>query len=88
VHFQQYVMEAKKEDMNSEGRLELDTLADTYVAEANTVTLDLTRNHVCVTPFCDKEYEPITEIPIATVATAYDCPYTGRVWVLIINEAL
>jgi hypothetical protein len=55
VSYQQYVTEAKMEDINSEGRLELDTHADTYVAGANTVTLDLTRNHVCFTPFCDKE---------------------------------
>ena len=86
--YQQYVMEAKIEDINSEGRLELDTHADTYEAEANTVVLDLTGKHVSVTPFCEEEYEPITEIPIATVAIAYDCPDTGRVWVLIINEAL
>jgi hypothetical protein len=29
-----------------------------------------------------------TEIPIATVATFYDCPDTGRERVLIINKAL
>ena len=81
-------MEAKIEDINSEGRLELDTHADTCVAGANTVSLDLTGNHLSVTPFCEVEYESITEIPIATVATAYDCPDTGRVWVLIINKAL
>ena len=81
-------MEAKIEDINSEGRLELDTHADTCVAGANTVVLDLTGKHVSVTPFCEEEYEPMNEIPIATVATAYDCPDTGRVWVLIINEAL
>ena len=81
-------MEAKIEDINSEGRLELDTHADTCVAGANTVSLDLTGNHLSVTPFCEVEYESITEIPIATVATAYDCPDMGRVWVLIINKAL
>ena len=86
--YQQYVIEARMKDINSEGRSELDTHADTCVAKANTVILDLTRNHVSVTPFCDKEYEPIIEIPIPTVGTAYNCPYTARVWVLIINEAL
>jgi hypothetical protein len=88
VGYQQYVMEAKMKVINSEGRLELDTHADTWVAGANTVVLDLTGKHVSVTPFCEDEYEPITEIPIASVATAYDCPDTGRVWVLIINKAL
>ena len=86
--YQQYVMEAKIGDINSEGRLELDTHADTCVAGANTVVLDLTGKHVSVTPFCEEEYEPITEIPIATVATAYDYPDMGKLWVLIINEVL
>ena len=68
--------------------MELDTHANTCVAGANTVVLDLTEKHVSVTPFCEEEYEPISEIPIATVATAYDCSDTDRVWVLIINEVL
>ena len=88
VGYQQYVMEAKKRDMNSEGRLELDTHADTCVAGANTVVLDLTGKQVSVTPFCKEEYELIAEIPISTVATAYDCPFTGKVLVLIINKVL
>ena len=71
--------------------MELDTHADACVAGANTVVLDLTGKHASVTPFFEEEYELITEIPIATVATAataYDCPDTGIVRVLIINEAL
>ena len=39
-------------------------------------------------PFCESEYEAIEEIPVATVATAYDCPKTGKAYVLVINEAL
>jgi hypothetical protein len=70
------------------GRLELDTHADTCVAGANTMVLDLTGKTVSVTPFCESEYEAIDEIPVATVATAYDCPNTGKVYVLVINEAL
>ena len=81
-------MEAKIEDINSEGRLELDTHADTCVAGASTVVLDLTGKNDSVTPFCEEEYAPITEIPIATVATAYECPDLVRVWVLIINKTL
>ena len=68
--------------------MELDTHADTCVAGANTTVLDLTGKTVSVTPFCESEYEAIDEIPVATVATAYDCPATGKVYVLVINEAL
>lgn len=69
-------------------RVELDTHADTCVAGSNTVVLDLTGKVVTVAPFCQSEYQPVQDIPIATVATAYDCPVTGKTYVLIINEAL
>jgi hypothetical protein len=63
-------MEAKMKVINSEGRLELDTHADTCEAGVNTLVLDLTGKHVSVTPLCEGEYELITEIPFATVETA------------------
>jgi hypothetical protein len=28
------------------------------------------------------------DVPVATVATAYDCPTTGKTHILVINEAL
>jgi hypothetical protein len=68
--------------------VELDTHADTCVAGSNTVVLDLTGKSVSVSPFCETAYDSIEDVPIATVATAYDCPLTGRVYVLVINEAL
>ncbi len=54
----------------------------------NTVVLDLTGKVVSVSPFCDTEYQSIEDVPVATVATAYDCPITGKVYILVINEAL
>ncbi len=71
-----------------EGRVELDTHADTCVAGSNTVVLDLTGKVVSVSPFCDSEYQSIEAVPVATVATAYDCPDTGKVYILEINKAL
>jgi hypothetical protein len=70
------------------GRVERDTHADTCVAGLNTVVLDLTGKVVSVSPFCDTEYQSIEDVPVATVATAYDCPITGKVYILVINEAL
>jgi hypothetical protein len=58
------------------------------VAGSNTVVLDLTGKVVSVSPFCDSEYQSIEDVPVATVATAYDCPVTGKVHILVINEAL
>ena len=72
----------------AEGRTELDTHADTCVAGSNTVVLDLTGKTVSVPPFCEAEFDSMKDVPIATVATAYDCPMTGRTYVLVINEAI
>jgi hypothetical protein len=84
-----FVMDSNVTDhQDTTNRVELDTHADTCVAGSNTVVLDLTGKLVSVSPFCEAEYNSIENVPIATVATAYDCPATGRVYVLVINEAL
>jgi hypothetical protein len=49
--------------------------------------MDYTDNKVSVSPFSDS-YEAIKDVPIATVATAWDDPATGEVIVLYIHEAL
>lgn len=77
-----------KDDLDSGARMELDTHADTCVAGANTVVLDTTGKTVSVSPFCDSQYEAIADVPIATVATVYDCPVTGKAHVLVLNEVL
>ena len=41
-----------------------------------------------VSPFCESEYPTMEDVPVATVATAYNCPKTGKVCVMVINEAL
>jgi hypothetical protein len=66
---------------------ELDSHADTCVAGANTRVTDYADTKVSVSPFSDS-YESIKDIPIATVATAWDDPETGEVIVLYIHEAL
>ena len=36
----------------------------------------------------DSSYEPISDVPIVSGATAYDDPDTGLTWLLIINNGL
>ena len=73
-----FVMDSNVTDhQDATNRVELDTHADTCVAGSNTVVLDLTGKSVSVSPFCETEYNSIEDVPIATVATAYDCPVTG-----------
>ena len=70
----------------AEGRVELDTHTDTCVAGSNTVDFDLTGKNVAVSPFCKTEYEASQDIPIATMATNYDCPTSGRTFIQIVHE--
>ena len=83
----QYIMDTSQSN-SAAGRMELDTHANTCVAGANTVVLDLTGKTVSVAPFCEAEFDAMQDVPIATVATAYDCPVTGRTYVLVINKAI
>ena len=68
-------------------RTELDSHADTCVAGANTIPLWFTDETVSVAPFIG-EYSPLKDVPIASVAIAWDSPEDGRTLLLIINEAL
>ena len=83
-------MEASNNLNDVDGRMELDTHTETCVAGSNCVVLDLTGKVAKVSPFCEDDSTTNTfdDIPIATVATAYDCPFTGRAYILVINEAL
>jgi hypothetical protein len=72
---------------NVEERMELDTHAETCVAGSNTVVLDLTGKVASVSSFCDSEFQALEDVPIATVATAFDCAVTGKTHVLIFSEA-
>ena len=71
------------------GRSELDSHADTTVAGANMIFLDDMKNAptVSVQGFSDA-YKPINDIPIGICATAYDCPTTGRVYILLFGSSL
>ena len=68
------------------GRCEMDSHADTCVAGSNCVVLEYTGRVAAVEAY-SPDY-PSKQVPIATVATAYDCPTSGATFVLIINEAL
>ena len=83
-------MQISKITTLKEGQCELDSHADTTVAGANMIFLDEindTTPTVEVSPFSDS-YDPIKNIPVGTCATAYDCPVTGRVFVLLFGQAL
>ena len=69
------------------GRMDLDTHADTCYTGENTMVLSFTGERVTVLGFSEK-LKALTNIPIATVATVWECPKTHENFLLIVNEAL
>ncbi len=65
---------------------ELDSHADTVVAGSSCKVLEFTEKSCDVYPYADS-YEPIKNVPIAKVATAYDHP-TGETFIIIFGQAL
>ena len=68
-------------------KCELDSHADTTVAGSNCVILHYTGKECDVTPYRD-DYQPVSNIPIVTAATAWQSPSTGQTYILVFNEAL
>jgi hypothetical protein len=73
-------------DLNNVAFAELDSHADTVVAGSTCRILELTEKSCDVYPYADS-YEPITNVPIAKVATAYDHP-TGETFIIVFGQAL
>ena len=68
------------------GRIELDSYADTFVAGRNFLLIHYTELICDVMSYSD-EYVPKNNIPIVQVATGYTT-VCGRRYILIFNEAL
>jgi hypothetical protein len=66
---------------------ELDSHADTVVAGSACKVIELTDQSCEVYAYAD-HYEPITNVPVAKVATAYDHPISGETFILIFGQAL
>jgi hypothetical protein len=70
-----------------EARNELDTRADTICAGVNFLCIRPT-GMMCSVKGFHQSFAPIHEIPVATVATAWDDPETGQTFILIVHQAL
>jgi hypothetical protein len=70
-------------DCNKEAKAELDSHADTTVAGSTCRVLEFTENS------CDVEdYEPMKQVPIVKVATAYDHPSSRETFILVFGQAI
>ena len=83
------VARAKKTPISlpTEGRIELDSHADTTVLGANCIILSHTGQSCEVMPYSDT-YDAITDVPVVTGATLWTSPHDGDEFILIFNEAL
>jgi hypothetical protein len=70
-------------DVNKVAFAELDSHADTVVAGSTCKVLELTEKSSDVYPYADS-YEPIKNVPVAKVATAYDHPL-GETFIIILG---
>ena len=77
----------KPSSLPPEGRIELDSHADTIVLGANCVVLSHTGQTCEVMPNSDT-YNAITDVPVVTGATLWTSPHDGDEYILIFNEAL
>jgi hypothetical protein len=68
-------------------RSELDSHADTCCAGPNTEPFAYSDESVNVSPFSET-YQPLKDVPIASVVTVYDDPTNGTAIFLVIHEAL
>ena len=59
-----------KSDYNT-GRSEFDSHADTMVAGRNCIIINYTDRTCTVSPYNEKEYKPLTGVPIVQAATGY-----------------
>jgi hypothetical protein len=66
---------------------ELDSHADTICAGKNCTLMYYTNRACDVMPFSNT-YNAKTDVPIVTACTAYQCPQTGQVYIIVLNEAL
>jgi hypothetical protein len=66
---------------------ELDLHADTVVAGSACRVMEYTKHSCDVYPYSNN-YEPISNVPVAKVITAYDHPTTGETFILVFGQAL
>ena len=70
-----------------EGKMDMDSHADTTVAGANCCVLSYTGKECDVAPYRE-DYDSIPNIPIVTAATAWQSDYTGKLYIIVLEGQL
>jgi hypothetical protein len=72
---------------NTVAQIEIDNHADTTCFGSNFTAIEFTGDMCEVSPFSN-EYQTMTNIPVATAATAWDDPISGETIILLFNQGL
>ena len=75
------------EDNDVMPRTDLDSHANMVVIGKHAEILNVSGRTADVSPF-SPEYESMKRVPIVDAIIAYDCPYTGKVYLLVCQNAL
>lgn len=86
-HVSSAYTEAKQPAPGTVADNECDSNADTCCVGSNFIVMQYTRRTADVFPY-DDSYEPITNVPIVSAATAWTDPQTMETYILIIHECL
>ena len=70
-----------------ESRTELDSHANMVVLGKHSFIIQWTGKHANVSPFTP-DYEALRKVPIVDAALLYQCPYTGKEYLLVARNAL
>ena len=94
MHVSTYICDASYEDIlnedmmdRHESRTELDTHANMVVIGHNSQIISRSGRTVQVSPFTP-DYQALPEVPIVDATIAYECPLTGKVYILLCRDAL
>ena len=68
-------------------RSELDSHANMIVVGYNSYIISYSGRTADVSPF-SPDYDALQKVPIVDVALAYDCPYSGKLYILLVRNAL
>ena len=73
--------------MDEGSRTELDSHANMVVVGSNCLIVEYSGRTAVVNPFTP-EYDALTEVPIVDAAVLYECPYSGKEYILLVRNAL
>jgi hypothetical protein len=76
---------ANQPETNS--RTELDTHANMIIAGKHCYVIAWTGRNATVNPFTP-DYDALKEVPIVDAAIMYECPYSGKEYILLLHNAL